>query len=187
MFHAMMSFLLSVSSAHPATGFNLSLGTGLTYLAEPGSGRTHYTMGSVPIELALLHHRGAQWYQAGVSWMYGSSTALDARPAKAHLFGFHLDLAHSLLSYDYADIKLGAGAVMRYVALELGAWKGSDAGMPVRPIERRHEVLATVRAFPSLLLHGSAGGGGLEVIPLRIELGTSLLQIAPSVSYSMLF
>jgi hypothetical protein len=74
------------------------------------------------------------------------------------------------------------------VELDLGAWKtGEPVSAATLPPEHRRRFLATVRAYPSLLLHGSAGGGGLEVIPLRIELGSSLLQVAPSVSYSMLF
>jgi hypothetical protein len=185
---SLMSFLLSISSIRPATGVALSLGTGLTYLAEPGSSKDGYTLGSVPIELDLLHHRGAQWYSAGVSWMYGSSTVTGSRPAKAHILGLHLDVAQSILSYDYADIKLGGGAVVRYATVDLGAWNdGSVGSSSVIPPESRHQFLSTVRVFPSLLLHGSGGGGGIEVVPLRIEYGPSLFQIAPSVSYCMLF
>jgi hypothetical protein len=183
-----MSFMLSISSIRPATGVAFSVGTGLTYLAESGPGSDRYTLGSVPIELSLLHHRGVQWYSAGASWMYGSSTVTGSRPAKARIFGLHLDVARSILSYDYADIKLGGGAVVRYATVDLGAWNnGSVGSSALSPSETRHQFLSTARAYPSLLLHGSAGGGGLEVVPLRIEFGPSLFQLAPSVSYCMLF
>ena len=182
----LMSCLLSIFSVHPATGFALSVGTGMTYLT--GSSNDRYTLGSVPVEVAVLHHRGPQWYEAGLSWMYGSSTAAGLRPAKAHIFGLHADVAQSVYSYDYADIKLGAGAVVRYASVDLAAWDGGSTSLKVSlPSDTRHEFLATFRVSPSLLLHGSAGGGGLEVVPLRIEYGPSLFQIAPSVSYSMLF
>lgn len=188
MMNLLLPLLLSMPSVRPATGISVGVGTGLTYLAESGTGRSRHTLGSVPLELAVVHHRGVQWFQAGLSWMYGASTATDSRPVKAHLFGLHADLSRSVLSYDYADIKLGAGVVGHYASVELGDWDGGPAGAPAsRNREVRHQFLASARAYPSLLLHGSAGGGGLEVVPLRLEYGPSLFQVAPSVSYILLF
>ena len=182
------SFLLALSAFGPrtATGFSLDLGIGMSYLAEP-SRTDPVALGTLPVEVAVVHRRGNDWFRAGVSWMYGASTATDAPTVRTRLAGVQADIARSLLVYDYADIKLGLGAVVHRGTVEREAWKGSDSSFQPLPAQRHTEWIPSVRVTPGLLLHGAVGGGGLEIIPLRIELGTKLVQLAPSVSYCLLF
>ncbi len=177
---------LSSYGPRPATGLSVDLGIGLSYIAE--SSRTDpVAMGTMPLEIAVVHRRGNDWFRAGVSWMYGASTATDAPTVKARLLGVQADFARSLFTYDYADIKLGVGAVVHRGTIDREAWKGSDSTFQPLPAQHHTEWIPSVRVTPGLLLHGAAGGGGFEIIPLRLELGTKLVQLAPSVSYCLLF
>lgn len=171
--------------AEPLQAIDFGLGVGFIAHKTNWEGLGDEVFAGGGVEVAYAQKYDAVWSEIGASGLFGAGIGMTSGLIDEYIqcFGMHLDAGYSLVKSSYVDLKLGIGAGGKYLRRERQS-NAMDRSHNLYLVSRkeRAEFQVCARGMAALNLHMRNGIGGVEIRPIKMELGPSFFDFTPSAS-----